>query len=142
MLEKIIYVISLSFQLSAGILLLIGNTSTKKEKIIQKYCEAHRPIFVDKNGALKNYEEFKDVVKVSWINKFAFLYLIVGYLVSVFGECPGKKGVAFGIIIILCALFTIVAYTISKAKTKKYGTVNFNDYILGEGVMVIEEPDV
>ena len=47
MLEAIIYVGSLAFQLSAGILLLIGNTSTKKEKIIQKYCERYRPIFVD-----------------------------------------------------------------------------------------------
>lgn len=139
MLEEIVYVISLSFQLSAGILLLIGNTSIKKEKIIQKYCEAHRPIIVDKSGTLKNYEEFKSVVKVSWINKFAFLYLIIGYLVSVFGECPSKKGIAFGIVTLLCAIFTIIAYAISKAKIKKYGTVNFNNYILSEGVVVIEK---
>lgn len=142
MLEAIIYVGSLAFQLSAGILLLIGNTSTKKEKIIQKYCERYRPIFVDREGTLRNYEEFKSVVKVTWINKFAFLYLIIGYLVSVFGECPGKKGIAFGIVIILCTIFTAIAYLVSKAKTKKYGTVNFNDYILSEGVMVIEQQDV
>lgn len=139
MLEVMIYVISLAFQLSAGILLLIGNTSTKKEKIIQKYCEAHRPIYVNKHGVLKNYEEFKSVAMVSWINKFAFLYLIIGYLVSIFGEGPDNKGMAFVIVSILCAIFTAVAYAISKIKIKKYGKVDFNEYILVEGAMVIEE---
>ena len=65
--------------------------------------------------------------------------MTIGYLVSVFGECPNKKGIAFGSVIILCTIFTIIAYAISKAKTKKYGTVNFNDYILDKGVWVIEE---
>lgn len=136
MLEVIIYMFSLAFQLSAGILLLIGNTSTKKESVVQKYYEAHRPIFVEESGELNNYEELISVAKVAWVNKFAFIYLIVGYLINIFGEPPIKKGVAFVIIAILCTIFTVIAYTVAKMKSKIYGLVNVYEYIPCEGTMI------
>lgn len=136
MLEAIIYVVSLSFQLSAGILLLIGNTSTKKESVVQKYYEAHRPIFAEESGVLNNYEELISVAKVAWINKFAFIYLIVGYLINIFGESPIEKGMAFVIIAILCTIFTVIAYTVAKIKSKKYSSVNIFEHIPCEGTMI------
>lgn len=139
MLEVIIYMVSLAFQLSAGILLLIGNTSTKKKSVVQKYCEAHRPISVNASGSLNNYEELRSIAKVAWINKFAFIYLIIGYLINIFGESPVEKGMAFVIMAILCAIFTVTAHTVAKIASKKYKSVNFNEYILRDGTMVIEE---
>ena len=139
MIEVMIYVISLAFQLSAGILLLIGNTSTKTERVVQKYCEAHRPISVDKSGSLNHYEELRNVAKVVWINKFAFLYLIIGYLINIFGEAPSEKGMAFVIMAILCVMFTVIAHTVATVMSKKFKSINFNEYTLCEGTIVIEE---
>lgn len=139
MLEAIIYVVSLAFQLSAGILLLIGNTSTKKESVVRKYCEAHRPIFVKESGELDNYEELISVAKVAWINKFAFIYLIVGYLINIFGETPIEKGVAFVIIAILCTIFTVIAHTVAEMMSKKYMSINFYEYVSCEGTEITGE---
>ena len=97
--SEIIYILSISFQLAAGLLLLIGNAKTSKKAIVSKFCTQHRVINVYPDGVMRDYEEFVEVARVVWINKIAFIYLVFGYLLSIFGDIPEKKWLAFGIII-------------------------------------------
>lgn len=139
MLTSVIYVVALALQLSAGILLLIGSTSTRKKNIIKKYCELHLVIRTNKEGGLRNYEEFIQVAKSAWINKFAFAYLAIGYLISIWGELPDNKISAFVWVILISVIFIVIANIVSNKLSKGYGEVNFNEYPLADGTVTLED---
>ena len=56
----------------------------------------------------------REVVKSSWLNHSAFVYLCAGYVVSVFGEALPNKLFAFGAIVVLTAIISLVTIFIAK----------------------------
>ena len=140
MLENIIcyvyqfaYVLALSLQLSAGIL-LIGNTNVSRKGIIREYCARHTAIAFEQNGKLANSSSLREVVKSSWLNHSAFVYLCAGYVVSVFGEALPNKLFAFGAIVVLTAIISLVTIFIAKNKSKKFEPISKDDLDLNGGV--------
>mgnify|MGYP007016526324 CR=1 FL=1 len=137
---EMIYIVSIAFQLVAGLLLLIGNTKTSKKSIVSKFCTQHRVISVYPDGSLKDYEELVEVAQIVWGNKFAFIYLILGYLLSIFSVAPEKKWMTFGKVLFLSTLLIYISIKFIEYKSKKYGKVNFNEFILDKGAMAVEVP--
>ena len=60
---QVVYIISVTFQLTAGVLLLLGNTKITKKAIISRFCTQHRGVFVFPDGTLRDYEELDKMVE-------------------------------------------------------------------------------
>lgn len=135
-----VYVITIALQLSAGIILLIGNTQTDKESIVYKYGTFHRAIYVKEDGTLENDSELKEVAYTVWMNKLAFIFLIVGYLFNVFAYDEGNnKGISFFIIALLSLIIVLGANKFAKIKASKYGNVNIREYKFPHGTRISME---
>lgn len=139
--EEILYILALSFQLTAGVLLLLGNMAISKKRLVSKYCTQHRAIRVYPNGDLKDYDEFIEVAKNNWMNQIAFLLLFLGYLLSIFGEATNNRWHAFIWVLLLTLCMLLLFNWMTSFIAKKYGNINFNQYILNKGAMAIEVPE-
>lgn len=135
---SIMYMVALTLQLTASAMLLLGSMGISKKKIVSKYCTQHRVIEVYENGDLKDYDEFIEVAKNSWMNWFAFLLLFLGYLLSIFGESPENKWLALGLVMILTVVLLFMLDFLTSVISKRYGKVNFNEFILNKGTMTYE----
>lgn len=130
------YILAIALQLSAG-LLLIGNTQTKRDGIIKAYCAQNRAIGFDENGKLIDLTGLKDVIKTTWINKIAFLYLFAGYLIGVFGEISINRVNVLIIVIFVMIPLIIIPFKIAKYKTNTFGTITIDDIPNKQGVMYV-----
>lgn len=134
----IMYMMALTLQLTAGAMLLLGAMGISKKKIVSNYCTQHRAIEVYPNGDLKDYDEFIEVAKNSWMNWLAFLLLFLGYLLSIFGESPENKWLTLGLVMISTVVLLSILNFSTSVISKKYGKVNFNEFILNKGSMAFE----
>ena len=130
---NIIYVLCVSLQLSAG-LLLVGNTTTSKHGIIKVYCAQHTAIAFNGNGTLADNSHLKETVRMAWISRVAFSYLTIGYLMSILGETPSNKGFAFLIVFLLTAVLIWVPSKIAKYKSERFESITLDDIPLQGGV--------
>ncbi|RGV77579.1 hypothetical protein [Enterocloster bolteae] len=136
-LGRVVYIISIALQLTAGLLLLLGNTKTTKKEIISKFCTQHRWIFIYPDGSLRDYEELVKVAKTVWVNKIAFFYLILGYSTSVFSDAPSNKLFSFIGIIILSVIITRMSYKFADYKSHKCESIDFKNCIPDKGTAII-----
>ena len=107
---NVIYILSISFQLAAG-LLLVGNTITSKKGIIKTYCAQHAAIAFEEDGTLADCSGLKEVVRTTWMNRIAFSYLFIGYLIGIWGEVSANKEISFWIIAFLTLFLVVVTST-------------------------------
>ena len=139
--SKVAYILALVFQLTAGVMLLLGNMGITKKQVISNYCIEHRIIRLYPNGDLKDYEEFIETAKRNWMNQIAFFFLFLGYLVSIFGEAPKNKIYTLIIVIVFTIFLLILVSIFTSAISKIYGKINFNEYILNKGTLVMTVPE-
>ena len=91
--SDLIYVVSMSLQLSGAVLLLIHFWGVNIEKGIEINKEIGTHVDEEQSIAVLGpttpppYEYAKSV----WLNRFAFLNISFGYLVAVFGEIDCKN---------------------------------------------------
>lgn len=132
--SQIIYIFAIAFQLAAA-LMLVSNISTSKNGIIKAYCAQHTAIaFWEHDKSLADYSNLKATIKNAWINKFAFSYLCVGYLISIWGEPPSNRWLAFAFVLIIIAGLIFIPNKIAKYKSEHFGTVNLDDIPKVDGV--------
>lgn len=81
------YVGAISLQLSGALLLLLYAFSTKRSNLVKSFAKS-RMIHRDNNTGEITYNEqaFIDMCKNIYLNKLAFIYIFVGYIVGIFGE--------------------------------------------------------
>ncbi len=104
-LENIAYIVAITLQLVAAIL-LVGNTDTRPEKIIKAFVDRQKEIAFNEDGTLLDRGSLEDAVNYAWTNRIAFSYLFTGYLIGVFGVCTIDKCAVLLIIAVLtCVLF-------------------------------------
>lgn len=133
---NLIYICSLSMQLSAG-LLLVGNVKVTWRGILEEYCARHRGIvFEESNLKLADYTDIKYVAQTSWTNAMAFLYLTLGYLMSVFGEAPTDSWNSFLWIIVTSVILCFVTYKWSVHKAMGIGEISTKDISMTGGVRI------
>ena len=133
---NVIYILSISFQLAAG-LLLVGNTITSKKGIIKTYCAQHTAIAFEENGILANCSGLKEVVRTTWMNRIAFSYLFIGYLVGIWGEVSVNKEISFWVIAFLTLFLVGVTCKYAKYRSEKFGSITINDIPMKDGVMFV-----
>ena len=130
---NIAYVLATSLQLSAG-LLLVGNTNISRNGVIKEYASRHTAIAFEEDGKLADNSDLKLVVKTSWINKIAFIYLVFGYFIGIFGESLSNKKMSVLLTIFLVWILTYVAFKISQKKASEFKTVSKEDIPMTNGV--------
>ena len=131
---NILYILSISLQLSAG-LLLVGSVGTKRHEIIKEYSAEHRCISFEHDGTLANNTALRSTVKSVWINKIAFTYLFLGYLIGIFGETLSSKSMAFIIIIVTVIILYVIPCFIAKYKSEHFKDIIEDELPKTGGVM-------
>ena len=110
-----IYIISISFQLSGAVLLLIKYSFVNIEKgIIEKEKkENHTKETTLLLGSTQPTDsEYTENV---WLNRIAFALIAAGYLLGVWGEIRGEKRiVVFFLVIAVSTILTALSVFISK----------------------------
>lgn len=133
--ENTAYVFSVALQLAAAFL-LVGNIAIKKEKIIEEFISKHSAI-VFEGEQLLDYSSLHATVKSNWINRFAFTYLYVGYLLMVLGNCSISKLKAVVIIVCLFLVLYIIPEKVAKQKCAEYQQITTSDIPMKDGVLVL-----
>lgn len=129
------FVCSITFQLTAG-LLLVNNTSVSRKGIINAYCAQNSGgIAFEEDGILADDWALSEVIRTSWINRFAFLYLFVGYLLSIWAEGPTEKIYSLMGILALVTVLYFLTNKIAIYKGKQFGELRIEDIPLEHGVM-------
>ena len=135
LLQIIAYICSISFQLTAGIL-LVNNTKVSKKGIINAFCaENSKGIAFEENGTLADDWGLKEIIRTSWINKCAFFYLVIGYLLSVCAEEPSNWLMSLILILVIVCVLYFFTSEYSKYKSTKFGKLRMEDMPLENGVL-------
>jgi len=125
----IIYIISVSFQLTGGIALLVDVFVNKKEKVYAGFYGNIR--WHDKNNIEDVKEDdmkiIRNIIFPIELGKISFIILILGYLLSPIGSINNENAANTIILIIIFTIFInaiifIVTYilAIKKSQSKKY----------------------
>ena len=112
---RLFYIISISFQLSGAVLLLLKYSFVNIDKGIEenkrKESHAEGEAFVPGNTQPTSSEFAENV----WLNRIAFALIAIGYLTSVWGRIDNcQRAMSFIWIILLSAGITTVSYWVSK----------------------------
>lgn len=113
---SILFIVSVSFQLSGALVLLI-NTLSKKG--LESDSKGETINILDSNGFVKightKTDSEIDIIKKRVItrNRFAFVYLIIGYLLSIFSSNDGTHWITLVLSIILTIVICGITIAIS-----------------------------
>lgn len=128
----IIYVIAISLQISGALLLTVFLISTKRDKVIERF--AGKGIITKDNNLNKlnyNREKFRDSFKEAYLNKLAFVFIVIGYILGIFGKVDNAEKVMvpieFIVTILVCIstfIFMGLAYSIVKIIVENSKKVN------------------
>ena len=118
-LEVFIYAVAISFQISGALLLLFYNISTSRKHIVKGF--AQKSIIIRE----ENEEALKKCFKNAWINKIAFILIVLGYILGVFGEI-GKvnKILVVVLILIITSIVIFISHLIVSFLIKILPSVN------------------
>lgn len=107
-----IYIIAVSFQVSGALLLLIYNISTKRENIIKNF--ANNKGFIGRCGTEITYNKdgLKEIFKIAYINKISFFYIIIGYIIGVFGKIEENTYIISIIVGMIIFIFIFICFGI------------------------------
>lgn len=115
---SLIYIIAVSLQVSGAVLLLVYNFSVKRENIIKTF--ANDKGYILRQGSDIDYDKdrLKEIFKIAYINKISFIYIIIGYILGVFGEIGEntyKSSIVLGIIV-FGLILVLIGICIAKQK--------------------------
>jgi len=134
-----IYVCSISFQLSGALLLLIFFVSAKRKKVLQRF--AGTGIIVkdrNTNKILYNEDSLRKCFRDTYINKCAFIYIALGYFLSVFGvNCRNSLFLVGTVIILFASLImflTVIIISQIVARSRSINRELSDDDLLGADV--------
>jgi Na+/melibiose symporter-like transporter len=148
--NTILFSISLVFQLSGAILLILNYFTNTKRNITCQYFSFEglvKPLDknMDKIGILDT-ARLASILQNIFLNRAAFIYLVVGYAVTILGnnESNNKYLLAL-IVIIISIIMSIITYKIieglanKKSKSTKYTDIERKDMFINALVYVPEE---
>lgn len=89
--EVITYVLSLAFQVAGAVLLIIKYLGKTRERIIEEYFPGSNVAKRDENNmATLDKERVQICAQKIYDNRMAFLFIAIGYILSVFGSINGE----------------------------------------------------
>ncbi len=123
---KILYIFSIAFQVAGAVLLMFLSLSTNRRKVINRFINKNM-IFSDGNTKKLTYDkdEFKNIFKQSYLANFSFLYIIVGYILGIFGNTEGFNNWLILIFVVIVTIILIgLAYFIVMQIIKHSKNIN------------------
>lgn len=124
------YIGAISFQVSGALLLLFFAISTKRKNVVRRFIAKG---YIERCGNKINYNKlnFLDEYKNAYLNRLAFIYIALGYILGIWGEIGCFEKIK---IFIFVVVFTIIIMAASYFftyifvhKSKKVNTAITND---------------
>lgn len=104
---EIIYICAISLQVCGALILLIGSLKGTERKMIQAISNKASGMVLD--GGWIDDIDISNELKVIYLNRSAFICLILGYLLGVFGEVGNFSRYVIAISIVLVTVVIVVA---------------------------------
>lgn len=121
-----IYAVSISLQVAGALLLMVNTLSVKRDNVILRFA-GHN--LITRNGNTKEIDYNSDVLialyQQAYLSKIAFMYIVVGYTLGVFGDIGTySKMLLAGLIVSFSAIFILISYKIVERIIKHSKQVN------------------
>lgn len=120
--ESWIYILSISLQVTGAICLIINYWGNVKKKVILTYyAGGEMPKAQDNNMVRLKKERLQSCAKDIYMNRCAFIYIVVGYGMGLFGELTENicKLHVLITIILFCIVFVCICFGISTFVAKR-----------------------
>lgn len=108
-LENFFYIISVSFQIAGALLLVLFSISTKRDSVICRFV-GNGIITKDGDSKILDYNEnaYKEEYRRAFLNKYSFGCILLGYMLSIWGEIEDGSRLEASIYIALLSLIMIL----------------------------------
>lgn len=119
--EVLMYIFSLAFQIAGAVLLIIKFWGNTYNRIIETYYPGAG--IADNDGdynAILDVDRVRECAKEIYGNRAAFIYIAIGYVVSIFGEKQDVDDWLLLIFVIEVTIFLIMAERIFATLCSKY----------------------
>ena len=136
-LGNVTYIVAIALQLAAA-LLLVGNSDTTRKRIISEYCEKHTALAFKKDGTMVDRTVLEGTVKATWTNRIAFIYLFIGYLIGIFGNCTIDKKLILLFVALLVLILFVIPFRHAKIKASQFPSITKDEIPDKDGVVIIE----
>lgn len=116
-----IYIVSISLQVSGAVCLIInywGNT--KKNVILTYYVVGEIPKAQDNNMLLLKKQRLQKCAKDIYINRFAFICIVIGYGLGIIGKITddSNKVFVYLFVVLFCGIFICLGCGVSSLLSK------------------------
>ena len=131
--EQLIYLLSLSLQVSGALILILFCWGKTERRVLNTIYSATSTIHrEDDNTVIISKEKLYNAHKEVLLNRNAFIFIAVGYLLSLFGTSDGIcQWVGFIIVLITSAVLVgigvFLAHIIAKVSNKQDRRYEFED---------------
>lgn len=110
-----IYIYSVSLQLSAGIILLIWSLRSFQDNVLQMYFPGSNAVSPDeKNNVALDKRRLREKANTILLSLFSFVDLIAGYLLSIFAEKLYESIVILTLVLVV-SMFVVCAEAVLAA---------------------------
>ena len=110
--STIVYIISVSCQVTGALILVLKCLSTKRRNVIRRFFLNSFSIYSPDSNILNyNHELFEEEYEKAYYNKISFLSILLGYILSPFsdiGSFPRLYVAFFILLLTLIMLFTFI----------------------------------
>ena len=107
--DIIIYILSIAFQVAGAVLLIIKYWGKTESRIIAEYFPEIRFGLVNKSGKITmKKKRVQACARNVYHNRMSFLYIAIGYILSIFGNVSGVCKVCVLAFAVVCTLLLIV----------------------------------
>ena len=107
--ELFVQLLALSFQLGGAILLIVRYWTVSLRKQLQK--KKAMDVHVEQTAIVCPTQSDEDYCRHIWMNRISFVYIAVGYMLSVFGDiendCPC---LTLLLVIVIAAFLMLIGY--------------------------------
>lgn len=125
-LQLIAYVFSRAFQISGAVIVLFYGLSSKRKSILQSFFANSFSIkSSDTNEIEYDHNALVETYRTTYLNKFAFTYIIIGYSLDIFGKSNSTDNLlTFLIIILVTSIFIFITVKIVNIIIIKSNEIN------------------
>lgn len=120
--ETWIYILSISLQVAGAICLIMNYWGNVKEKVILTYYAGGEiPKAQDNDMVLLKKERLQSCAKDIYMNRFSFIYIIIGYGIGLFGNITDNSNRLYVLLMIgiFCTILTCMGRGLSSLISKK-----------------------
>lgn len=120
--EVAIYIMSLALQVAGAVLLIIKYFGKTKDRIIDEYFPGSNIVERDKNNNVTlRKEKVQECVRQIYDNRMAFVFIAVGYVLSIFGSTNSAcKICLFAYLVVFTVAIIWLEKSISRIIANKY----------------------